>query len=249
MATETQDIASRAYIAYVKEKGFPPKNASQLTNFSKFHDPPFVGVKYSMARNVVANPPEIDTNKQDPYQQNGIIEDKNAENTEKSETIENTDNAENNGDVVNQPPPPPPPQVEQQEEVKQEPEIPTKEEQQEIVQQEPKESKKVETNPYLDSSVTNKFVTEVDHEKFVKKHDVVPTKSKVATAFDLFKEKTGSKPKNTIQFLAFVEKNNLNLTYSECSQYIQYIKKYQDSDDEDDDNDGDQGAGYSNYDV
>ena len=67
-----QDLSSQAYIAYVTEKGFPPKNASQLVSFAKFHDPPFIGVKYSTARSVVADPPEIDTNKDDPYQQNAI---------------------------------------------------------------------------------------------------------------------------------------------------------------------------------
>ena len=230
-----QDPSSQAYIAYVTEKGFPPKNASQLVNFAKFHDPPFIGVKYSTARNVVADPPEIDSNKDDPYQQNanGTIDTKEAKPQQlQQDNNQNTGNSkieEVKHPELKQPPPPPPPQ----------------EQEQSVIKQKPKPQAPPLSNPYVDSSIAQNFMTAVDNQNFVQKHDNVPKKSKVANAYDLFKKNMGSKPKNTIQFLGFVEKNNLDLTYSECSQYIQYMKKY-----EDDDSDNEQtGAGYSNYGV
>eukprot|EP01084_Bolivina_argentea_P296076 509873_1 len=58
--TALQDVVLQAYTAYVSENGCHPKNASQFTNFCKFHKPPFKGVKYSIAREICNNPPTIE---------------------------------------------------------------------------------------------------------------------------------------------------------------------------------------------
>ena len=69
-------------------------------------------------------------------------------------------------------------------------------------------------------------------------------KSKIAIAYEKYEEKMGVKPKNSIQFLGFCEKNNLKCTYHECAQYLEHIKKNQENEEDDDG-----GAGYANYGV
>eukprot|EP01084_Bolivina_argentea_P191022 328145_1 len=152
MSTDPQQVAKEAYIAYITEKGFAPKNASQLINFSKFHKPPFIGVKYSSAKKVVSNPPIID-NKQ-------------------SKSM-NTDTT----------------------------------------------ASKSASKPYLDTSITNKFVS-------VKE---MPTKSKLTNAYDSYKQKMGKEPNNVIQFHQFCEQNSLKCTYAECALYIKHTKPSQTS--------------------
>eukprot|EP00486_Rosalina_sp_Unknown_P015245 CAMPEP_0201581530 /NCGR_PEP_ID=MMETSP0190_2-20130828/70667_1 /ASSEMBLY_ACC=CAM_ASM_000263 /TAXON_ID=37353 /ORGANISM="Rosalina sp." /LENGTH=183 /DNA_ID=CAMNT_0048019727 /DNA_START=185 /DNA_END=736 /DNA_ORIENTATION=+ len=183
----------------------------------------------------------MDPNKDDPYQQNGIDAqepESKPEEPQQEPQKDNNENNQNNGNV-------------EIEEAKQAEQPEHEEQQQEVIKPveqpvvKPKPKPKPVANPYVDSSVAQNFMSAADNDKFVQKHDVVPQKSKVANAYDLFKEKMGSKPKNTIQFLAFVEKNNLGLTYSECSQYMQYMKKYEDESSSEED----EGAGYSRYGV
>eukprot|EP01083_Nonionella_stella_P074579 202350_1 len=59
MAEDPQEIAKCAYIAYVKEYHHPPQKPTQLVKFSKYHKPPFPGLKFVIARHVMANPPII----------------------------------------------------------------------------------------------------------------------------------------------------------------------------------------------
>eukprot|EP01084_Bolivina_argentea_P293315 504443_1 len=152
MATDPTETVKEAYIAYTKEKGFAPTNPSHLVNFSKYHQPPFVGVKWSIAKKIISNPPETKT---DPK---------------------------------------------------------TK-------------STKTQSNPYLDSSITHKFLTPNDNETFIKQHKKVATKSTVATAYNTYKQKMGEEPNSTLQFHQFCEQNSFKITYSECAQYITYMNK------------------------
>eukprot|EP01084_Bolivina_argentea_P249859 418437_1 len=75
-------VATDAYIAYVKEKGFEPKNASQLVNFAKFRQTRFPGIKYSAVRGVISNPPNIDKIKADSENENENENDINAKQDE-----------------------------------------------------------------------------------------------------------------------------------------------------------------------
>mmetsp|Transcript_26176 Transcript_26176/g.41510 ORF Transcript_26176/g.41510 Transcript_26176/m.41510 type:complete len:210 (+) Transcript_26176:57-686(+) len=209
MAADPKQTAEEAYVTYVKEKGFAPKNASQLLNFCKLHDPPFLAVKYSIAKDVVSNPPSHQG-------------------------------------------PPPPPQQNDREDAQPQSE-PAKQAQPALKSETEAKTAAVApaaVNPYLDASVAQNFVKPNEHQKFIEKHDVQRTKSKIANAYDLFKQETGAKPANAIQFLSFCEKNKLTFSYSECSQYMQYMKKHAKNDEqEDDEEDTVQGAGYSNYSV
>eukprot|EP01084_Bolivina_argentea_P292076 502042_1 len=70
-------IANQAYIAYFKENKSAPKNASQLLNYSKFHKPPFIGINYRLARDIVSNPPKINVTKKrdnNPYLDSNLID-------------------------------------------------------------------------------------------------------------------------------------------------------------------------------
>eukprot|EP01084_Bolivina_argentea_P293316 504444_1 len=158
MSADPQKIAKDAYLAYIIEKGFAPKNPSHLVNFSKLHNPPFIGVKYSMAKKIISNPPNVGSN---------------------------------------------PPAV--------------------TTQSNPPSIAK--SNPYLDSSITNKFISPNENETFIKKHTKTSTQSKIANAYDSYKQKMGTEPNNAIQFLQFCEQNSLKITYSECAQYIQNTKQ------------------------
>eukprot|EP00483_Globobulimina_turgida_P001722 UN01724 len=109
------------------------------------------------------------------------------------------------------------------------------------------------SNPYLDASVTDNFLTADESQKFIEKYEKPKTKSNIASACDQFRDKMGFNPRNAIQFLGFCEQNNIKCTYSECSQYIQFIKKQNpeeesDSDAEyDEEEDGDVGYGIYDY--
>eukprot|EP01084_Bolivina_argentea_P088699 160137_1 len=56
-SADSNEVSTKAYIAYIKEKGCVPENPTHLLNFSKIHDPPFVGITYIIARNICNNPP------------------------------------------------------------------------------------------------------------------------------------------------------------------------------------------------
>eukprot|EP01084_Bolivina_argentea_P271991 462985_1 len=62
MTSTTNELATSAYIAYQKEKGFPPENATHLLNWSKRHKPPFIGLTYRSAKQIISEPPNINTN-------------------------------------------------------------------------------------------------------------------------------------------------------------------------------------------
>eukprot|EP01084_Bolivina_argentea_P148090 258987_1 len=148
MAANPTEVANQAYITYVSEKGFPPKNATQLINFSKLHHPPFVGIKYIIARNVVANPPEI-------------------------------------------------PQV---------------------------SSASAVTNPYLDESITKNFISP-NNDKNPNTEVQMPTKSKIANAYDSYVSQLNKHPNNAMEFLGFCETNSLKFTYAECNDYLQHTQQ------------------------
>eukprot|EP01084_Bolivina_argentea_P272886 464728_1 len=63
MATDPQNVASQAYIAYVNEKGIAPLKPSYLLNFCKLHKPPFIGVNFTKARDICNNPPKFNSTK------------------------------------------------------------------------------------------------------------------------------------------------------------------------------------------
>eukprot|EP01084_Bolivina_argentea_P138693 244117_1 len=108
MASDPQETAKQAYIAYNAEKLFPPKNASQLVTFSKFHNPPFVGVTYSIAKKIVSNPPNV--NNTETHQSSNIYLDPSITNkfmtantneiyTQKHEKIRTKSNVANGYDL------------------------------------------------------------------------------------------------------------------------------------------------------
>eukprot|EP01084_Bolivina_argentea_P017602 32849_1 len=78
------------------------------------------------------------------------------------------------------------------------------------------------SNPYLDSSISDKFISLKDSAKFLKKHNEMPTKPKIGNAFDLYKQKMNKLPNNAMEFLQFCQQHSLKFTYTECVQYIQH---------------------------
>eukprot|EP01084_Bolivina_argentea_P301051 519259_1 len=59
-AADPTKQAYMSYIAYCAEKGYPPKLAKHLISFSRIHKPPFQGVMFKDARDIISNPPNID---------------------------------------------------------------------------------------------------------------------------------------------------------------------------------------------
>eukprot|EP01084_Bolivina_argentea_P008664 16210_1 len=150
---EEVDVSTKAYISYVKEKGFAPKNASHLLNYCRLNKPVFTGINYKTAAKIVAHPPNIAID----------------------ELIKNNND---------------------------------------------NDAKKPIINPYIDTSLTSKFPTVSDNKLFIEKHQQTPPQSNVTRAYDLYKEKKGAHPTNPMLFRSFCESTKLNITYSECSQYI-----------------------------
>eukprot|EP01084_Bolivina_argentea_P160613 279673_1 len=78
-------------------------------------------------------------------------------------------------------------------------------------------------NPYLDATVVKNFISINEDE--IKTE--IPTKSKIAAAYDIFLNKNDKPPTNTMEFHAFCEKNNLYLSYSECNEYMKHQNQTQ----------------------
>lgn len=51
--------ADTAYIAYVRDKGYPPTNPTHLMKYCKIQQIPITGVNWSAAKKVISNPPSI----------------------------------------------------------------------------------------------------------------------------------------------------------------------------------------------
>eukprot|EP01083_Nonionella_stella_P139349 424935_1 len=76
------------------------------------------------------------------------------------------------------------------------------------------------SNPYLDNSLKENFISSNDAEAFIEQHQQVPIKSNIAKAYDLYQDKYGSRPTNPTKLVAFCKGNKMNVTYSECREYI-----------------------------